>query len=465
MMQTEQKAAAKAFAAYWKDKGYEKGESQKFWIDLLEHVYGVANISEFISFEDHVKLDHTSFIDGYIPSTHVLIEQKGLGKDLLKGIRQSDGTILAPFQQAKRYAAELPYSQRPRWIVTYNFAEFLVYDMEKPNGEPEQIFLKDLPREYYRLNFLVDTGDGHTKKEMEVSLQAGELVGKLYNAILKQYKYPDSPETLRSLNMLCVRLVFCLYAEDAGLFGKHSMFHDYLKQFPAKNARTALKELFRVLDQKDSERDPYLNEDLAKFPYVNGGLFADENIEISNFTDEIMTVLLENASADFDWSEISPTIFGAVFESTLNPETRRSGGMHYTSHKVIDPLFMNDLNAEFAAIMEYKQTNVRNEKKPVLEPVGGQHCICLVIIRQRAHAVFSAEARQHARSEIIMVELVVCTTGIERRVFISRRRIKSDVAHELPAAVDVAIAVKNPVIRQLVSKFIAVEVVPSGFRF
>lgn len=362
----QQKTAAKKFAEYWEGKGYEKGESQKFWIDLLEHVYGVENITEFITFEDQVHLDHTSFIDGFIPSTHVLIEQKGLGKDLRKGIKQSDGSVLSPFQQAKRYAAELPYSQRPRWIVTCNFSEFLVYDMEKPNGEPEQILLKDLPKEYYRLQFLVNTGDEHIKKEMEVSLQAGELVGKLYNAILKQYKNPDSPETLKSLNMLCVRLVFCLYAEDAGIFGKRSMFHDYLKQFPAKNVRKALIELFRVLDQKPSERDDYLDDDLAAFPYVNGGLFENEDIEIPNFNEEILDLLLNKASDDFDWSVISPTIFGAVFESTLNPETRRSGGMHYTSieniHKVIDPLFLDDLQAEFAEIKEIKQQKTRETK-------------------------------------------------------------------------------------------------------
>ncbi len=366
MNATEQKTAAKKFAEYWKDRGYEKGESQKFWIDLLEHVYGVEDITEFITFEDQVRLDHTSFIDGFIPSTHVLIEQKGLGKDLRKGIKQSDGSVLSPFQQAKRYAAELPYSQRPRWIVTCNFAEFLVYDMEKPNGEPEQILLKDLPKEYYRLQFLVNTGNEHIKKEMEVSLQAGELVGKLYNAILKQYKHPDSPESLKSLNMLCVRLVFCLYAEDAGIFGKRNMFHDYLKQYDAKNARKALIELFKVLDQKPEDRDDYLDDDLAAFPYVNGGLFKDEDIEIPHFSDEILELLLTKASEDFDWSLISPTIFGAVFESTLNPETRRSGGMHYTSieniHKVIDPLFLDELRAEFDTIKEAKQTNVRNAK-------------------------------------------------------------------------------------------------------
>ena len=366
MNEKEQKKAAKSFAARWKDKGYEKGQSQQFWIDLLEHVYGVEDIAGFISFEDQVHLDHTSFIDGYIETTHVMIEQKSIGKDLRKGIRQSDGTLLNPFQQAKRYSAELPYSKRPRWIITCNFEEFLVYDMEKPNGEPEQIFLKDLEKDYYRLQFLVDTGNENLKREMEISLKAGELVGKLYDAILKQYKNPNSGDTLRSLNMLCVRLVFCLYAEDAGIFGKHEMFGRYLSQFQPKQVREELIKLFHILDTKPEDRDPYLDEDLLAFPYVNGGLFAEENIEIPRFTEEIVNLLLDNASAGFDWSEISPTIFGAVFESTLNPETRRSGGMHYTSieniHKVIDPLFLDGLKSELAEICEIKVGKTRTVK-------------------------------------------------------------------------------------------------------
>ena len=367
MTDKEQKKAAKDFAARWEGKGYEKGQSQQFWLDLLVNVYGVKDIAGFISFEDQVMLDHTSFIDGYINSTHVMIEQKSLDKDLRKGIKQSDGSVLSPFQQAKRYAAELPYSKRPRWIITCNFAEFLVYDMEKPNGEPEQIFLKDLAKEYYRLAFIVDTANENIKKEMEISLKAGELVGKLYDAILKQYADPDSEETLKSLNKLCVRLVFCLYAEDADIFGKHQMFHDYMKRFSARDFRKALIELFQILDTKPEDRDKYLDDDLAAFPYVNGGLFADEHIEIPRFTDEIIDILLRNASEDFDWSGISPTIFGAVFESTLNPETRRSGGMHYTSieniHKVIDPLFLDELRKELENIKAtYKVDKTKKAK-------------------------------------------------------------------------------------------------------
>lgn len=358
--------AAKEFAAYWKDKGYEKGESQPFWIELLGKVLGVENPTHFITFEEQVKLDHTSFIDGHIAATHVLIEQKGKGKDLRKAIKQSDGSLLTPFQQAKRYAAELPYSLRPRWIVTCNFEEFLVYDMEKPNGEPEQILLKDLEKEYFRLQFLTDTGDENIKREMEVSIQAGNLVGILYDEILKQYIDKTNPRSLQSLNMLCVRLVFCLYAEDAGIFGGHNKFHNYIKSFSAKDMRKALIELFKILDTKPEDRDPYEEEMLASFPYVNGGLFADENIEIPQMNDTIRDLLLRKASEDFDWSAISPTIFGAVFESTLNPETRRSGGMHYTSieniHKVIDPLFLDELREELAEIKDIKVAKTKENK-------------------------------------------------------------------------------------------------------
>ena len=366
MADYNQRKSAKEFSEFWQGKGYEKGQSQAFWMSLLRDVFGIEHPESFISFEDQVHLDHTSFIDGYIPSTRVMIEQKSLGKNLNQAIKQSDGTLLTPFQQAKRYIAELPVSKHPRFVVTCNFEEFFVYDMEQPKGEPEVIKLQDLEKEYYRLSFLTKTENVHLKKEMEVSIKAGEIVGVIYDALLKQYYNTENEETLKSLNILCVRLVFCLYAEDAEIFGRNNMFLDYMKQFEAKHFRKALIELFRVLDTKVEERDPYIEPDLAAFPYVNGGLFANENIEIPNFTDEIRDLILEKASANFDWSEISPTIFGAVFESTLNPDTRRKGGMHYTSieniHKVIDPLFMDDLNAEFKEICNIKVDKAKDTK-------------------------------------------------------------------------------------------------------
>lgn len=349
MTDVQQRNAARSFAEFWNGKGYEKGEGQQFWTSLLRDVYGIAHPESFISFEEQVKLDHTSFIDGHIRSTKVMIEQKSLGKDLRKAAAQSDGKMLTPFEQAKRYANELPNSQRPRWIIVCNFQEFLVYDLEHPHDDPLSVLLENLDKDYHLLNFLVEDTDEKIIREKELSIEAGRLVGRLYDMLLAQYADPTSPETLRSLNILCVRLVFCMYAEDASLFGKKNMFVNYLRKH-SNTVRSALKELFKVLDTKESLRDPYLDEDLAAFPYVHGDLFSDENIEIPRFTPEIITLIEKDCSADFDWSGISPTIFGAVFESTLNPETRRSGGMHYTSveniHKLIDPLFLDDLKKE-----------------------------------------------------------------------------------------------------------------------
>lgn len=365
MNKTQQDQAALLFQSNWTNRGYEKGESQQFWLDLLSNVFDIQDISSFITFEGQVKLNHTSFIDGYIPSTKVLIEQKGSHIDLSKPIPQSDGSLLTPFQQAKRYAAELPYSQRPRWIVVCNFRSWYVYDMEQPNGEPQIILLEHFHKEYHRLTFLVQTGNAHLNREMEISVKAGKIIGVIYDKLLAQYLNPSSPETLHSLNMLCVRLVFCLYAEDAGIFGKKQQFGDYIKDIPAPQLRRALLNLFEVLDTPLHERDPYLEPELAAFPYVNGGLFTVQDKSIPQFTDELRDLLVGKASDEFDWSEISPTIFGAIFESTLNPETRRSGGMHYTSieniHKVIDPLFLNDLREELNTILAIPQENRRNQ--------------------------------------------------------------------------------------------------------
>ncbi len=418
MTDQEKRQAAKDFAEYWQAKGDEKQETQKFWIDLMQNVLGVSDALTHISFELPVKIDHTSYIDAYIESTRVLIEQKSKDIDLTQPALQSDGTLLTPFQQARRYAGYLPFNQTPRWIIVSNFRTFHIHDMNKPNAEPEVINLSDLPKEYHCLDFVVKECDELLHHEEEVSIKAGILVGKLYDALLKQYKDPTSEETLRSLNKLCVRLVFCLYAEDALLFGNRLAFHNYISRFEPRDIRRALIDLFEVFDTKPEDRDPYLDESLAAFPYVSGGLFASgltvaedgnppnasssipnssqnqnpngglpssaaaivnsqlsilnssvgvaNRLEIPNFTEEIKQMLLRNASEDFDWSSISPTIFGAVFESTLNPETRRKGGMHYTSleniHKVIDPLFLDDLRANLDEIKELKNGKQRKEK-------------------------------------------------------------------------------------------------------
>ncbi|WP_308603342.1 DNA methyltransferase [uncultured Fibrobacter sp.] len=374
MLAKEQKARAKEFVEKWSGKNDEKEHCQLFWIDLLQDVFGIKNVSEYISFEDKVKLGHTSFIDARIKSAKVLIEQKSGSVDLRSAAKQSDGTLLTPYQQAKRYASELPVSEHPRWIVCCNFKSFLVYDMDALGKEPEEILLADLPKEYNRLNFLLNETKVNLQREMEISIQAGELVGKIYEALFKEFPDKNSIVTHRSINTLCVRLVFCLYAEDSGIFG-HDMFSNYVNSFHAENVDLGLKELFKILNTKEESRSPLLKDKLKCFPYVNGGLFDDgkldeDSILIPPFSEETKKVLVEECGFGFDWSGISPTIFGAVFESTLNPETRRHGGMHYTSieniHKVIDPLFLNSLNEEFESLVSKKGLS-RKAKREALE--------------------------------------------------------------------------------------------------
>lgn len=368
MNYNEQIKQAEIFSRAWKHRGNEKSDTQSFWLALLRNVFGVSNPEEYIQFEKRVKVDgNTKFIDAYIPHTLVLIEQKDYGKDLLKEILQSDKTNLTPYQQAKRYSDNLKRSEKPNWIITCNFKEFYIYDMERPNNEPTHIELENLAKNIHLFSFLISETNQQLKLETELSIRAGELVGDIYNKFHKAYQASDLDEEviLSNLNKLCVRLVFCLYAEDSGIFGIKNLFHDYLNRFEPRDIRRALIDLFRVLNTPNDQRDPFIDEELSKFPYTNGGLF-EEDIIIPQISDEIKVMLLEHASNDFDWSDISPTIFGATFESTLNPETRRSGGMHYTSieniHKVIDPLFLNDLKKELKEIKSLKQQKTIEDK-------------------------------------------------------------------------------------------------------
>lgn len=440
MDSVQQRNAAKQFVKDWTGRGDEKQDAQNFWRQLLHDVYGVESPEKEISFEYKVKNDQTGttiFIDGYIHATSVLIEQKSLDVDLKKGYKQSDGSLLSPFQQARRYAGLLPHDMNPRWIVVSNFQEFHIHNMNQPNAEPEIVKLADLEKEYHRLGFLVDTGNENLKKEMEISIKAGELVGRLYDAFYKQYRDPESERAQKSLNALCVRLVFCLYAEDAGIFGKRLMFHDYMKHRGQKNARRALIDLFQVLDQDEDDRDPYLKEDdpeLAAFPYVNGGLFSDEDIEIPALNEEIFDLLLTKASEDFDWSEISPTIFGAVFESTLNPETRRKGGMHYTSieniHKVIDPLFLNDLKTEFEEIKAIGVDRTRKQK---------------------------LEAFQNKLASLTFLDPAAGSGNFLTETYLCLRRLENDVISELTGGQVMLGLVHNP-IKVSITQFYGIEI-------
>ena len=369
MTDAQQREAARQFYYRWKDKGREDEDARSYWIEILTNILGVDRVTERVDFEKKVigADGNTKRIDVYIPETRVIIEQKSLGIALDKPQAGHNG--MTPYEQAKYYDNYLPFDERARWIVTSNFAEIWIYDRNAARPDPVKISLSDLQSKYHMLDFLVNKETKVISHEVEISKQAGYLVGDIYDAFHDQYRNPDDPETLKSLNKLCVRIVFCLYGEDAGVFGRKSMFHDYMSQFDAAHARKGLRDLFKVLNQKPEDRDEYLADDdplLAAFPYVNGGLFADDDIEIPPFTDKIVDLILRKASDDFDWSGISPTIFGAVFESTLNPETRRSGGMHYTSieniHKVIDPLFLDDLKAELAEIEKIDIVRTREQK-------------------------------------------------------------------------------------------------------
>ncbi len=371
MTDKEQKAAAKKFAQDWKGKGNEKQHTMLFWKELLEDVYGMPVTRETVQNEKEAVWDGKTFIDVYIPSTKVLIEQKSLGIDLDER-EPRHGKMLTPFEQAKEYSDKLPTDETAKYIITCNFEIFRIYDMNRinPHRNYREIHLSELPEKLHMLDFIADRDktpdDGN---EAEISKDAGELVGQLKDALKARYKDPESESAKHSLTVLCVRLVFCLYAEDADVFPKHLQFHDYLKKYAKlspNEVRKNLIELFKILNTPENERDDYLDEELAAFPYVNGGLFADESIEIPGFTEEITYILLRRASAGFDWSKINPTIFGAMFESVLSDDVRTGGGMHYTEpkniHKVIDPLFLDDLKSELKGIIELKTVKTRNEK-------------------------------------------------------------------------------------------------------
>lgn len=448
MTDAEQREAARQFVNRWMGKGKEDEDGRSYWIDLLTNVLGLDNVTERLNFEKKVVIDgNTKRIDVYIPETRVIIEQKSLGKALDQKIRNSGDVDLTPFEQADRYNGKLTFDERARWIVTSNFAEIWIYDMNQKQPEPTKIALDELQSKYPLLDFLVKKEVKTISHEMEVSIKAGGIVGLIYDAFLKQYRIPDIKEKdetfeqkekrehkLKSLNALCVRIVFCLYAEDAGIFGKRNMFHDYLETYEVKDCRRALLELFKILDTPVSERDEYLEEELAQFPYVNGGLFADETIEIPPFTEEIKELLLTKASEDFDWSDISPTIFGAVFESTLNPETRRSGGMHYTSieniHKVISPLFLEDLQKEFDSIRAIQVKRTRDKK---------------------------LEEFQNKLASLTFFDPACGSGNFLTETYLSLRRLENEVIKEKVGGQMTLVEVNNP-IRVSIQQFYGIEI-------
>lgn len=428
-----QKEAARRFAKTWEGRGSETKDDRQFWLQLLMDVFRIDNPFSVIEFQKPVKMESsTKFIDGFIPSTRVLIEQKGIDIDLTKRYRQSDGAELTPYEQARRYDQYMLPDEHPHWIVVSNFKSFEIHDMNRPYDEPVVILLKDLPNEYSKLSFITDAQRLHIQHERQVSLDAGKIVGRLYDALCKQYVDPDSERSKHSLNVLCVRFVFCLYAEDAGVFLK-DQFHDYLKDIPVEDMREAVLRLFEVLDTPGDKRSPYLKESLKAFPYTNGGLFHDRDIEVPMFTEEIKDVLVQHASDDFDWSSISPTIFGAVFESTLNPETRRGNGMHYTSieniHKVIDPLFLDGLKEELQAAKDAPATKRRQELRNFQERI----------------------------SELTFLDPACGSGNFLTETYLSLRRLENEVIREL-AGDNMLLGMEDDLIKVKISQLYGIEI-------
>lgn len=454
MTKKEQVEAAKKFVAHWQKDCKEDGNTSPFWLELLSKVYGVEDAAQYISFEVSVKhdaKDNPLFVDAKIESTHVLIEQKASNFALDKPYKRHGRTYQSAYEQALEYNQTFAKKESADYIVTCNFHEFWLYDMNLPEKDrkPKKLALADLPKQYEQLNFLIDPKWKMKKPtEVEVSVKAGELVGKLYDALLKLYKNPEDKHSLYSLNVLCVRLVFCLYAEDSGLFGTPDAFHNYLEDRQWQNSRMALLELFKVLDTPKEKRDVYLRPDLAAFPYVNGGLFHDENIEIPLLTEEIFHIICDDMSERFNWSVISPTIFGALFESTLNPETRRAGGMHYTSieniHKVIDPLFLNDLQAEFTKITDLPESEKFNQKTKTVKKLKAGY--------KRALENF-----QDKLASLKFFDPACGSGNFLTETYLSLRRLENKVIAELSAEYVFMSGIENP-IKVSISQFYGIEI-------
>ena len=376
------KQIIKEFVDEWTNKGKESGygfikedaNRQPFIDYFLRRVCGVDQPTKYIEYEKDVRVEDngkktTKRIDGYIPATKVMWEMKGSNKDLTEEITQSGGIKLTPFKQAWRYSEYLPQEEKPRWIIISNFNEIDIHDMNNPLSDPTVIMLKDLITKYKSFDFMVDQTAQQIIDEKKLSVAAGDLVAKIYRELSKAYSLHanlNDERIQKSLNMLIVRLVFLLYADDTGIIGNNDIFQHFLKRRDSQDIRQGLIELFRVLNTPEDDRDDFLSEEFKQFKYVNGGMFSDESVVIPQFTDELQRLIVDDAGQGFNWSNISPTIFGAVFESTLNPETRREGGMHYTSveniHKVIDPLFLNDLNKEFEKLRDTSVVSDRVEK-------------------------------------------------------------------------------------------------------
>ena len=338
---------AASFAKSWADATYEKGETQSFYNDFFE-IFGVRRRS-VARYEEHVrKLDNSSgFIDLFWPGV-LLVEQKSAGRNLEKA-----------YGQAGTYFDALSERDRPRYVLVSDFQSFELYDLEQ--RMKIGFALKSLPDHVEKFGFILGVQNPTFREQDPANIEAAELVGHLHDA-LSEAGYRG-----HELERFLVRIVFCLFADDTGIFEPRDIFLEFIETRTREDGTdlgALLTQLFEVLNTPENKRDSTLDEDLGCFPYINGELFK-EFLRIPSFTSEMRMRLLD--ACRFDWSEISPAIFGALFQSVMEPAERRAQGAHYTTEKnilkVIEPLFLDDLRAEFKRLKALK----RNRRKSLLE--------------------------------------------------------------------------------------------------
>ena len=429
------KADAEAFASRWANKGNENQDTQRFWIDFYQNVLGVEDAVSRLEFEKPVSTDastHEGYIDVFIPSAKTLVEQKSLGIDLAKE-ETRQGRKVTPAKQGNAYAQGMPLSQQPRYIVACNFAEFWVFDRERDSLCREPLFklpLAELPKNLAAIQFLKGGAEAPATISRAVSVEAGKIMSKLHDQVAEAFDDPDTPENHHALSVLMTRLMFLMFCEDSGLVAPNA-FRDYVAHFSAGDLRRGLKDLFVWLDTKDEERDKYAEPWLKKLPYMNGGLFR-EKTEIPPLSENFRHTLIVEGCQEFDWSGVSPTVFGSIFEGALSHDHRRANGQHFTSpeniHKVIDPLFLDGLKAEFEEACA----------KPV---AGGARTRALKELHEKIGGISILDPA--AGSGNFLTESYLCLRQLENRILFELQGEQTSFSFEDSGDRDVLVNLKN----------------------
>lgn len=429
------KADAEAFASRWANKGNENQDTQRFWIDFYQNVLGVEDAVSRLEFEKPVSTDastHDGYIDVFIPSAKTLVEQKSLGIDLAKE-ETRQGRKVTPAKQGNAYAQGMPLSQQPRYIIACNFAEFWVFDRERDSLCREPLFklpLAELPKNLAAIQFLKGGAEAPATISRAVSVEAGKIMSKLHDQVAEAFDDSDTPENHHALSVLMTRLMFLMFCEDSGLVAPNA-FRDYVAHFSAGDLRRGLKDLFVWLDTKDEERDKYAEPWLKKLPYMNGGLFR-ENTEIPPLSENFRHTLIVEGCQEFDWSGVSPTVFGSIFEGALSHDHRRANGQHFTSpeniHKVIDPLFLDGLKAEFEEA----------RAKPV---AGGARTRALKDLHEKIGSVSILDPA--AGSGNFLTESYLCLRQLENRILFELQGEQTSFSFEDSGDRDVLVNLKN----------------------